>query len=755
MKNSTLQKFTRLTAILYLLIFFGILLYSTQIYSQNCNCTDYPSGYVIDNKNRSDIPTSAINSNSTFYINGTFTVDGYLNLTNKTLIMGPKSRIVVKTSKVGNVNLQIINCTIKGCGCMWEGITVNKRTVLTFTNNTIEDAYHAIYIAGGSIISDKAQLQNIVGNTFNKNYIGIWIEKFFTITNIPWQTAQPFLVGNTFTSTGKLASGYFEDGFNSCIGIYGTNVNEVMQIGKSQQSLKKYPPNIFTNLAQGIYITKCDSSSIVIENNEFKNISEAAISIFDNAEIPSQIFNNKFDNTTIGVSVETAPALVRNNSFRNIRRDSIGNGGQAIYLFNSTFEVFNNQLDSIDEGIRVGGTSKIYGNILNEVGLGIEVSPNPKDYVAVFENSIKCWKNGLTLYNPSPALNIDIYKNDIVLDNKNTNINTAGNTTITSGIWVDAILDPLSDPQYITASIHDNSISILNGTYGMYLNNSKELTFQNNIIDAKFIDGQGTSGIGMFNSRDNVFILNKIYMDTIGIIDSQNQLLTTQGITIFKSIGNALLCNEINNFGTSISFTGNCEKSDLKNNKIGTSIFGITYNADAISGAQVENGNQFIGPFSEYALTHAGNDSIVALSLFKIGGKTVAPYWPETVSQAKATSINWVEQTNGTNWDECKSLEDGGRSAAIISSNNDVNTDVITVISNPNQGDFILKLSQPTQESCQLIIYDAVGAIQKIQMVNGNQMDVIVNANDLQSGRYIVKLVGTSFILTTSMIIIH
>lgn len=547
---------------------------------------------------------------------------------------------------------------------MWEGITVNKRGILTFTNNRIEDAYHAIYVNGGSIISDKALLQNLVGNVFDNNYISIWVEKFFTITNIPWQSTPPFMVGNTFTSTGTLAKGYFGDGFNDCIGIYGINAREIVQIGKTQQSLKKYPPNIFSNLAQGIYLSKCDSSLVVIENNEFKNISQSAVALFDNAEIPSQVFNNTFDNTAIGVTVETAPALVRNNSFKNIHKDSLGAGGQGIYLFNSAFEVFNNQLDYVDEGIRVGGTSKVYGNVLTEVGLGIEVSPNPKDYVAVFENSIKCLRTGLTLYNPSSALNIDIYKNDITLDNQGKNVDENGNSFVTSGLWVDGFFDQINDPEYAKASIHDNQISILNGNYGMYLNISKELLYQKNNIYTKIGDPQGTSGISLSGSHNNTFILNDAKMDTIGIFDPENQLLGLQGLTIYESTSNAFLCNQFENYGTSVSFTGVCKNSELKNNKLGTAIFGLSYNEDAISGPQVENGNQFVGPFSEYALSHAGNDGIVEYSLIKIAGKASPPFWPETVFQSLAPATKWVESTNGTNWDECKVLEDGGRSAS-------------------------------------------------------------------------------------------
>ena len=147
--------------------------------------------------------------------------------------------------------------------------------------------------------------------------ISLFFLFFITITNIPYQGTPPYLVGNTFTCSGVLAKGYFPDGFRDCIGFYADNAREVIQIGKTQQSQKKYPPNVFSNLSQGVFITNCDSSLIVVENNHFKDISFAGVQIFDNELVVSQVFNNSFDNTTIGVSIETAPAIVRNNNFEN------------------------------------------------------------------------------------------------------------------------------------------------------------------------------------------------------------------------------------------------------------------------------------------------------------------------------------------------------------------------------------------------------------------------------------------------------
>lgn len=102
------------------------------------------------------------------------------------------------------------------------------------------------------------------------------------------------------------------------------------------------------------------------------------------------------------------------------------------------------------------------------------------------------------------------------------------------------------------------------------------------------------------------------------------------------------------------------------------------------------------------------------------------------------------------NWDGCKSFGADGRSASISSSD-----DNMIIVSNPNQGDFILNLLNPTLEPCQLIIYDAMGIIQRTQLVETDKMNIIVNASDLQSGRYTVKLIGETFTMTTTMIIIH
>ena len=648
----------------YFLPLLVTLLTITFLKAQDCNCTDLPAkAYVIDNMKRSEIPQSVFSSNSTFYITGTFSIDGYLSLSNKTLIMGPRASIVVETARSGNINLQLTNCTLKGCGCMWEGITVNKRGILTFSNNNIQDAYHAIYVKGGQIISDKAQLQNVIGNVFDKNYISIWAEDFFTITNIPYQGTPPYLVGNTFTCTGPLAKGYFQDGFRDCIGFYAYNAREVIQIGKSQQSQKKYPPNIFTNLYQGVYISQCDSSLIVIENNQFKNISNAGILLFDNADIPSQVFNNTFDNTVIGVSVETAPAIVRNNTFENIHIDSLGTGGYGIYLSNSSYEAYSNKLNHIDNAIKINGSSKVYNNELVDVNFGIEVSPNPKDFVAVYENKIQCQSNGITLYNPSSAYNIDIHHNNINLDNKGKNVSPDGSSTLTSGFWVDGFYDKINAPSYTGASIHDNNLNIIQGEYGFYINVSKNILYQNNNIYTKNGNHSGSSAISLSGSYGNSFIKNTLLLDTTGLIDMSNQLTSYAGIISYESASNNFSCNDINNFGTLLSFTGACNNSDVKANLLGNSLFGITYNNDAITGSQTENGNHFNGPFLEYAMSHAGDDAIVSESLYKIGGDKIAPYWPSPIFQNYAQNTEWISKSDGKNWDDCKIYEDGGRSS--------------------------------------------------------------------------------------------
>jgi len=662
--NSKLVKMNRFKLKSYFLTLSISLLTISLLTAQNCSCTDLPTkGYVISNKKRSELPTSVFNNNNTFYVNGTFTIDAYLYLANKTFIMGPGSSIVLETSKSGNINLQLINCNLRGCGCMWDGITVNKRTILTFTNNTIQDAYHAIYVKGGKVISDKAQLQNVIGNTFDKNYISIWAEEFFTITNIPYQGTPPYLVGNTFTCSGALAKGYFPDGFRDCIGFYADNAREVIQIGKTQQSQKKYPPNIFSNLSQGVFITNCDSSLIVVENNQFKDISFAGVQIFDNELVVSQVFNNTFDNTTIGVSVETAPAIVRNNNFENIHLDSLGVGGIAISLINSNYEAYSNTLNHIDYGIKINGSSKVYNNELVDVINGIEVSPDPKDFVAIYENNIQCQSNGITLYNPSSAFNIDIHHNNITLDNQGYNVAPDGSATITSAIWVDGFLDKVNAPSYADASIHDNIINLDRGEYGFYINISKNILYQNNKIFCKNGNHSGTTAISMSGSYGNSFIQNRMQLDTSGLLDYSNQLTSYSGMVVYESPNNNLSCNDVNNYGTSISITGACNNSLIRGNSLGNSLFGITYNADGITGEQNETGNQFYGPFLEYAMAHSGDDAIVSESLYKVGGDKSTTYWPTAVFQDYATGTEWVKNSDETNWDDCKSYDNGGRSS--------------------------------------------------------------------------------------------
>jgi len=130
--------------------------------------------------------------------------------------------------------------------------------------------------------------------------------------------------------------------------------------------------------------------------------------------------------------------------------------------------------------------------------------------------------------------------------------------------------------------------------------------------------------------------------------------------------------------------------------------------------------------------------------LYKIGGNGIAPFFPESIFQDSALATNWIETTNGLNWDDCKLLEDEGRSnsrsGVVQSTENE-----LVIFPNPNHGDFILELPIPIKEPSILTIYDITGVVQKTLQVDGNQTRIAVNLSELQSGSYIGKLNHSTF----------
>lgn len=108
-------------------------------------------------------------SNGCISINGTFRINrpSFL-IENSTVIMGPGAEIVVEPGR----SLTLRNNTaIRGCGTMWRGIRVDRGRLTLTGNQLIRDAEYAVNLE--SAVFDPSI--NINGNTFNQNYVGIYV----------------------------------------------------------------------------------------------------------------------------------------------------------------------------------------------------------------------------------------------------------------------------------------------------------------------------------------------------------------------------------------------------------------------------------------------------------------------------------------------------------------------------------------------------------------------------------------------------
>jgi len=635
----------------FFVITVGILLFKNSISAQG-SCTPPSDYYVIDNKKRSEIPTSDLNTNINLYISGTFTVDGFLSLKNKKIVMAPGARIVVPAlPKAGNINLQITGCEIKGCnGNMWEGITIYERSVLTFSNNRIEDAYHAIKVLGGDDVANKAFLQNVIGNTFHRNYIGIWFEKWFAIVGVAWLNTPPYLVDNVFSTDGKpLAKGYFVEDSNYAIGIYGIGGREVIQLGKTENAGKQYPKNTFENLGHGIYLTSCDSSIVSIENNSFNNCKTFGVILYNTGDVPAKISNCQFSNSGVGLSIENSPAIIKKCSFKNILADTVNHvGGEAMILGNNYFKTYDIEFTNCDAGIVMNGDGEISTCQFHDVRVGIGINPIPKGNIKIFDNRLNCTQHGITVGSSVPVELVEVHDNKITIDNKGENLLSNGFSKNTTAFWFDGLTENLKEANYY---FHHNDIFMNRANYGLYMLASSGVNFSHNTIQALQNEPNGENGIYLGGATNNLIAANQMTVDT-NTVEDPILYFGLNGITLFESPSNTIACNDIYTFGNAMLVSGDCDRSTLKGNRFFGGVNGLSFDQTGVIGAQNETGNQWLGSFSNYPVTHSGDEETVKKSLFTVGKSNVTSYLPTSIYLNAAISM-FTETTN-ENWNNCE-----------------------------------------------------------------------------------------------------
>ena len=216
-----------------------------------------------------EINTGGTFGSNTFVINGTFTVDHDLLISNSNITLGPDAEIIIEDGYSLYIDTDDPSY-LHACGSyMWKQITINPGGYLYAINSYFEDAKTAVVSENNSAASKEGGYW-LAGNTFNRNYVSLYVSPYN-------KSHKGYLNVNYFkcatTTTGTMQGTITIDphiGQTSISGVDVDNVTGDITIGGWGFGSYSYlSSNIFDGLCYGM---RGYNSNLYIGNNIFMNM---------------------------------------------------------------------------------------------------------------------------------------------------------------------------------------------------------------------------------------------------------------------------------------------------------------------------------------------------------------------------------------------------------------------------------------------------------------------------------------------------
>ena len=216
-----------------------------------------------------EINTGGTFGSNTFVINGTFTVNHDLHISNSNVSLGPDAEIIIEDGYSLYIDTDDPSY-LHACGSyMWKQITINPGGYLYALNSYFEDAKTAV-VSENNSTSSKEGGYWLTGNTFNRNYVSLYVSPYN-------KSHKGYLNVNYFkcatTTTGTTQGTITIDphiGQTSLSGLDVDNVTGDITIGGWGFGSYTYlSSNIFDGLCYGM---RAYYSNLYIGNNIFMNM---------------------------------------------------------------------------------------------------------------------------------------------------------------------------------------------------------------------------------------------------------------------------------------------------------------------------------------------------------------------------------------------------------------------------------------------------------------------------------------------------
>lgn len=516
--------------------------------------------------------TNPITNGTLVDIQGTYIINTNVTLNNVKFRMAAGSSIIINPGFTWSVS----NSFFFSCTDMWKGIYIsNNSATFVCSKNRIEDALSGINsLSGGKY--------NISGSTFNKNYVGLFVDSYSS-TNSSTVKSSLFDCQTSTTSPGAfLKSPYL--GVRSHYGIDVLNNTSSITFGVAGGAGNQ---NEFTNIDVGIH-----SSNSVMKsyNNYFHDlrrycvqtpgddpcqyegwgiVAETFGKLYVGDLSGTQTFSNNYSNTFrncdggILAKVQVSNIFIYKNNFENIGSATIPYpNNKAIYVVSNYNNIeacliqnnrFRDNYISVQYENNKYPTCRINSNKFNNSALyGIYCRQNYNPTTGTHNLEIKY--NAMNDSTGASSIYGIVAQNSITTNSARLTIEANSIKKIQRAIWVTKFQKPV-------VRFHSANYTTVSGT-------SAGITFPNVVPTA----GNPNYGICVENSPSATIIENNVQKQ--GGNPTTAYVGLSYGISSSYSPGSSVVNNTVYRMGTGLNFfgTNNAQTAScnlMYNNRVG------------------------------------------------------------------------------------------------------------------------------------------------------------------------------------------
>ncbi len=529
-------------------------------------------------------PLTHISSNSTtqltagpyngvaFDVSNGFTFNSDVSFTNCEFWIRDGATVNINSNKT----VTMMTSLVRQCDKMWNRI--NNSGTLKALETTFTQGDMAV------VMNDNSSAI-LIDCFFNDNVYGI-----NTLTTTPQKTIYLDVTGTTFQHLNGFVTAY------------------------SGQ------PTHYTLPAAGILLTNCSNTDIgndVFNANLFNNMYVGIVANTTNTHITNSFFNN-FSILNPTSATPPAPGSGLSFPYSSSGVAILGlqsqNSGTAytIDVHPGVGQVLGTNPTIVDadyKGILTTGIgAEINELIIEDCNVGIQnEAVTLLNHVEIFNCDINTLFNGINWLGNLTGSNLWAEGNTVNVSNTSffngngIQISNNGAQTPNSGIF--------SFPQLI-----NNEITLNNIGKGIRINNSSQTIASANTIHKNFT---GTPFLGFdISASDSLTINNNELTCSTAYTTSGNAASTNVGIRVSASNDLTIACNSTNGHYYGITFLGDCDGTgaNFRTNQIGTHYYGLFYQASALVGECLYNGNRWVTTAPSPNAFHARNDNAVALT---------------------------------------------------------------------------------------------------------------------------------------------